>query len=439
MDEHPAHAAGRGRGGRGAGFNQTQKDSRKMNRKQLLLILVAGVVLGGIGLYMSLHKSASFERTGKVEAGKLLGDFPVNDVAQVSIRQGSNSVNLAKAETWTVRERADYPANTGEIIEFARRLWDLKAGQSQKVGESQLPRLDLLAPDKAGTNSGTLVELKDKDGKLIRSVLLGKKSMRGGGGDDPFGRGGWPNGRWIYLPERPGTAYLVSETFDQIEPRPEQWLNKDFIRVEKAKSIEATFPVETNSWKLTRETESGEWKLADAKPGEELDSGKAAGVAHPLSSPSFADVSPGNKLEGDGTNAPVIVKIGTFDDFTYTIRVGQKTNENYPLTVAVSAMIPKERTPGADEKAEDKEKLDKEFKERREKLVDKLKKEQRFADWTYLVQSWSVEPLLKERTQFMAEKKEAEKENEATPGAEGTPDEPMSEAPLQPLAPAADE
>jgi len=34
------------------------------------------------------------------------------------------------------------------------------------------------------------------------------------------------------------------------------WLNKDFIRIERQKSIEVDFPSITNSWKLTRESES---------------------------------------------------------------------------------------------------------------------------------------------------------------------------------------
>ena len=164
-----------------------------MNRKQLLIILVVGIVLGGIGLYLNKQKSASFERTEKISTGKLLGDFPVNDVAQITIRQYTNEVNLAKADAWSVKERGNYPANADEIIELARKLWDLRSAQSQKIGESQLGRIELLPPEKGGTNSGTLVELKGKDGKPIRSVLLGKKSMRGGGGDDAFGGGGWPN------------------------------------------------------------------------------------------------------------------------------------------------------------------------------------------------------------------------------------------------------
>jgi len=395
-----------------------------MNRKQLLIILVMGIVLGGISLYLNKQKSASFERTEKISTGKLLGDFPVNDVAQITIRQYTNEVNLAKADAWSVKERGNYPANAGEIIEFARKLWDLRSAQSQKIGDSQLGRMELLAPDKGGTNSATLVELKGKDGKPIRSVLLGKKSMRGGGGDDALGGGGWPNGRWVYLPDKRGTAYLVSETFNDIEPKPDHWLVKDFFKVEKIRSVAVAFPVATNSWKLSRETESGEWKLAEPKSGETLDSAKTSSYSYALSSPGFVDVWLNASPEQTGLDKPTVITLETFDDFKYAVNVGAKTNDNHALTVAVTATWPKERTPGKDEKPEDKEKLDKEFKDKQKKLEEKLAAEKKFEKWTYLVSGWTVDSLLKERSQLLMEKKEEAKKEEAKEKAESKPTEP---------------
>jgi len=400
-----------------------------MNRKQLILILLTGAVLGGIGLYLTRQKSESFVRTDKLATDKLLGDFPVNDIAHVTLRQHTNEVNLVKGEVWTVKERGDYAANSGDIIELARKLWDLRSAQSQKIGESQLGRMELLPPDKGGTNSATLVELKGKDGKAIRTVLLGKKSMRGGGGGDPMGGGGWPNGRWIYLPDKPGTAYLVSETFSEIEPKADRWLAKDFFKVEKIRAASVTFPVESNSWKLTRETETGEWKLADAKPEEKLDSAKSSSISYALSSPSFTDVLIGAAPEQTGLDKPTVIALETFDEFKYTLNVGSKTNDNYALTVSVTADLPKERTAGADEKPEDKERLDKEFKDKQQKLKEKLDQEKKIEKWTYLVSSWTVDSLLKERSHFMAEKKEEPKPDEAKPEGEKPTDAPVPEIP----------
>ena len=114
----------------------------------------------------------------------------------------------------------------------------------------------------------------------------------------------------------------------------------------------------------------------------------------------------------------------TFDDFKYAVNVGAKTNDNHALTVAVTATWPKERTPGKDEKPEDKEKLDKEFKDKQKKLEEKLAAEKKFEKWTYLVSGWTVDSLLKERSQLLVEKKEEAKKEEAKEKAESKPTEP---------------
>jgi len=103
------------------------------------------------------------------------------------------------------------------------------------------------------------------------------------------------------------------------------------------------------------------------------------------------------------------VKISTFDNFDYTITLGAKTNDDFLTTVAVAAQLAKERTPGKDEKPEERARLDKEFKDAQQKLADKLKQEQDYEHWTYSVPSWVVDPVMKSRGELLAEKKEEPK------------------------------
>jgi hypothetical protein len=104
----------------------------------------------------------------------------------------------------------------------------------------------------------------------------------------------------------------------------------------------------------------------------------------------------------------------TFEGLTYKVQIGNKTGEDsYHLKVAVQGNIDKQRKPGADEKAEDKEKLDKEFSEKVAKLEEKLKKEKEFESWTYLVSKWTIDPLLKERHELLAEKKDEKKDEKS--------------------------
>ena len=379
-----------------------------MNRKQLGILLVLAAVIVGAGVVLHRNRNASWEQQGDATAGtNLLGDFPINDITRIAIRHGTNEVNLVKKDDlWRVSERGDYPANFSQIGDFLIKARDLKIVQSEKVGASQLARLDL-ATTGQGTNIATVIEFKGANDKPIKTLFLGKPHLQKSTQTSPYGGGGsWPDGRYVKVGDSANVA-LISDPLDTVKPQPDTWLDKDFFHVEKPKSIEVRFPVATNSWKLTRESETGSWKLADAGPDEKLDTSKISGVSSPFSSPSFNDVLPGVKLDGSGKNAPTAVNISTFDGFNYTIHAGSKTNDDYLLTVAVNADLPKERVPGKDEKPADKAKLDKEFKDKQQKLENKLKQEQGYEKWTYLVPAWTVDPVLKERSQLLVEKKGA--------------------------------
>jgi hypothetical protein len=404
-----------------------------MKQKQLLILLLLVVALGVVGYVLRRNQQEAFLKGGSPAVGKkLFPELPINNVAQISIKQTTNELNLAKKDDiWRVRERNDYPANFPSIRDFLTKAEDIKIVQVEVIGPSLLSRFSL-APGQ-GSNSPTIVDLRDKDGKLIKSFSLGKKHMQKSNRPSPFGDmddGGTPDGRYVKLNDS-DTIALVSEPFSNIEPKSEQWLNKDFFKVEKIRSISAAFPVQTNSWKVSRETESGEWKLAAAKPGEQLDSGKTSGLNNALSSPDFSDVAVNAKPEQFGLDKPTVVVIDTFDNFTYTLKVGQKTNEIYPLTLTVSAQLAQARTPGKDEKPEDKDKLDKEFKEKQKKLEDKLADEKRYEKWIYLASNWPLEPVMKERSQLLVEKKEEPKKEESSSSSTNAP-------PLAPLVPPAE-
>ncbi len=390
-----------------------------MNRKQVILLIVVGAAIGVLGLVLYNKKQGPEESSGTQLGSKVIKNLPVNEVERISIRQGPSELNLNKKDdTWVVQERAGYPANFDTISDFVKKAADLKVGQAPQVGQSQLARLELVS-DKT-TNSATVVEFKDKSGKTLSTLMLGKKHMKESRGDSPFGGGGWPDGRYVMVGNDLKTVAIVTEPFSNIEPKPEEWLNKDFFKVENLKSISVTSQTASNNFTLTREKEGGDWKLVDAKKEESLDTGKTGVMNNALTSPSFTDVVT-NGVE-TGLDKPVAAKLETFDGFTYDVKVGKKVSDardDYYFKVAVSANIPKERTAGKDEKPEDKTKLDKEHADKVKKLEEKLKTEKAFEKWTYIVSKWTIDPLLKERKDLLAEKKEepkvAEKSNSPSP------------------------
>src|ERR1043166_4291931 len=113
-----------------------------MNRKQLILLIVLGVVLGGLGYWAYQKNQSSYEPSRPSEQGaKLLKGVPesaLRDVAQISIKQGSSEVNLAvQGDKWVVKERGGYPANFNTIKETGQKLFDLKVRSEEHTSELQ--------------------------------------------------------------------------------------------------------------------------------------------------------------------------------------------------------------------------------------------------------------------------------------------------------------
>ncbi|MDX1952263.1 MAG: DUF4340 domain-containing protein [Verrucomicrobiota bacterium] len=380
-----------------------------MNRKQLITLLLVGLVIGGIGYTTYQGRRNAFQTSDTQLGKKLIPDFPLNDVAHVRVVQAGGELNLVKqSDFWTVRERWNYPANYGEISELLRKVWELKPIQAVKVGPSQIGRLELNTPGTNQQNSGTLVEFKDKGSSTLKSLLLGKPYVRQSEQSSPMGGGDFPVGRYVMVPGGNSNVWLINDPLSNVETNPADWISKDFFKVEKLKSIAVNHAIETNSWRLFRETEGGELKLADTNANEQLDTGKASGAGFALSSPSFNDVAaPETKIETIGTNSPVSARLETFEGFVYQVKVVQSTNnENYLLSMNVEGTFPAERAPGSDEKPEDKERLDKEFSEKQKKLKEKLANEKKFTNWIYLVSKWTIDPVLKTRSDLLAVKKE---------------------------------
>jgi hypothetical protein len=104
-------------------------------------------------------------------------------------------------------------------------------------------------------------------------------------------------------------------------------------------------------------------------------------------------------------NKPAVAVAETFDDLTYTVKIAKRdTGEDYLVSVTVAGEPPKTRTPEKDEKADQKERRDKEFAETRKRLENRIAREQALSKWTYVVGKKDVEPLLKARADLVAKK-----------------------------------
>ena len=346
-----------------------------MNRKQFIVLLAVVAVIAAAGWVVYQRGNSSWQQANQAIGGKLLPNLQVNDVAQISIQSATNRVIVEKTNgLWRVRERAGYPADFSRVSGVLTKLADLKIVQDEEIGPSQLGRFDLLPPD-AAANGGTEVEIKDQSGKTLASVLLGKvHSNQQGGGE------GWPDGRYVKTGSGQQVA-LISDPLDNIQPKPEDWLDKTFFRIQNPRMIEVTFPAATNSWELTRSSATNNWELADAKPGEKLDSTKIESVTSPFDSPAFDDVRAGAGAPGAADS----VNVETFAGVNYAAKIWPAKDDNYLMTVSVSA--PGESAKGGKPEAD----------------AGALAQGKQLANWTYEVPGYTVEPLLKTRAQLLVE------------------------------------
>ena len=372
-----------------------------MNRKQFLWLVLTVIIMCGAGFALFWQDINAYRDSGAKIGAQLLPPMKVGDVAKLRLQDATGEVTLAvKDKVWRVEQRGGYQADFAEISGLILKLLDLKVVQSEVVGASLHGRLNLLAPGKSKEGTGTLVELSDAAGKVLVSMVLGKVSLK----KDPMNplpnaKDGVPAGRHILVAGKGDNVFVGSDPRAKAVARPGAWLTKDFFKIDRIKTLQLAADGGVNpsasSWKITRDEEWGQWKFATG--GGQLHPSAAVTVNNAWSGLAFTDVVLDDKT---GTDKAVTFTAQTFDDLTYTVKLGPHTNGDYVLRYTVAGTPPKTRKPEQKEKAEDTARLDKEFAENRQRLEARVMLEQARSQWAYVVPGKQVAPLLLKREQL---------------------------------------
>lgn len=362
--------------------------------------------VGSAGFILLEHHKESWTLREARVGDKILADFPYNEVASIHIK-GESDLNIVREDgVWRVRERENHPANYQQVKDLLLRIKNVKVLQSESVGPSQLGRVDLDQPgEKDG--GGILLEFKNEQGRVLDSLLVGKMHLRKQEASVPFGLHGLFDGRYVLLPKDPQNVLLVSDELSTVAPEPAAWLSRDFFKVQNVQFLSLTSTNPANSWSLWRKGESWPWTLLDLRPndGEVLDTNIAYQTGETLGFFNFVDVIASNAPAAIGPNKPMVVTIGTFDNFTYTLKFGAKRPDgNYPMLVSVNAKIPSKRVPKENEDLNEAKELDRDFRDETRRRRERLEKERALAEWVYLVEPSSVEPLTRDRAEILAKK-----------------------------------
>lgn len=380
-----------------------------MTGKQFVLILVAVAVLVAGGWGALKWQRAGYEVADSRVGQKLLAGFKVDDVAQVDILETGGTVTLVRTERgWTVKERGGYPADVDAIRDLLLKLEALKVIQAEGVTDALRPRMQLAVPGGSAKpeETGTVLELKARDGKPLAQLVLGRKTrkqanMPGLPADSI------PSGRYVLVASDPERVLVVSEPFAGVAAKPQQWLARDYLKVERVKSLAVLGPDGKERWSVSRPDEASGWKWS--APGK-LDGGKVQDAASALYAMQIADAVTGVSDADAGLDKSTVARAQTFDGWTYELRIGKAAPEDrYYAKASVTGAVPEKREARADEKAEDKDKADKAFGERQAAMKAKLEREQSLGAFTVLLPKSTVEPLLRERSALVAVEKKDEK------------------------------
>jgi hypothetical protein len=392
-------------------------------KKILTLVIVLGALLG-VAWFKSNERNSRLNRsTGTTKHRKLLiEDFDINGIKKLHLKEDKKETTIeVKGDQWVVAERGGYPANKEKLQEqlMSLRFEEIKA--ARRVGKDSWGKIGVNSPgDATAYGVGTLVELHDESGAVKHSMVLGGKvTSSGGSADNPmsmFG-GGAPGNRFIRLMNEE-SIYEVSNAYDGLNNDPAAWLLKDFVNVEKLKSVEVTHAKPEDSWKASKKAESdADFALEAPKAGEELDTGKAT-LASFLNAPSFDDVQPKDKA-AELLKDAVKVTLTTFDGFTYTVQAAKKAvdgSDKYFMTITTTAKLADKRDPVKDEKEEDKKKNDEAFAATKKSLEEKLAKEKACDGWVYQVTEYTINTAFKKRSEII---KTADAKPAGQPGIPG--------------------
>lgn len=187
-----------------------------MSRQRFAWLLVAAVVALSAALFWSARRNAS--STTEV-GGALLPKLAEhgNDITGISVRRGGSTPNVTirnRGGTWTVEQRADYPADVSKVRKLMVSLTDAKIIEQKTSDPAKFPVIGVEDPS-AATAAGTEISWTAKDGS--HSVIIGKSA-----GEGNFARRGGEN-----------VSYIVEPSIS-VETEPKYWIDPQVIDIPTA-------------------------------------------------------------------------------------------------------------------------------------------------------------------------------------------------------------
>jgi hypothetical protein len=201
----------------------------------------------------------------------------LGDVVSVSlVRRGLRLDFVREGKGWLVVEKGDYPAAAGRLRRIALELADLTLVE-RKTREQRL--YSRLAVEDPGQGKSALVTLKDKSGKALAALIVGKESTdRLGAGQDG-----------VYV-RRPGHAqsWLAAGSLD-LSGDTASWLERSILDIPAARIARITLAQpDGRTLVIGRSAPNDKFAVAEAPAGAKP--GNDAAVSEPAAAFAALDL-----------------------------------------------------------------------------------------------------------------------------------------------------
>jgi|GEM_PF-335272 len=347
-----------------------------MKSRTVDLLAAVAVILAVVTA--AVHTVSDEPEPGAFQPGMYLAQgLDPERIGTIEIQRGASTVTLERTEDgFAVAERNGYPASIERVNRLIQGLSDLQAVEKVTENPDNYGELGV----EAGAAEGVSVRFLDREtGEPFFGLVKGGMRQTGAGGSYVRRTVG----------ERTRTVYGV-EDWLRIDSSPAEWLQKDFIDLDRADLQKVTVLVGPDPYVIERDDE-GEVVLRTLPEGKRAKGDAYKQVFGALVNLGFQDVAPADEFEG------------VFDD-TYTAEL--KSGLTYVLELAMHEgkdyVRARAEPPSADRVQASKQITRTESEEKlEEKEAVLLAVEQaeafnrRHGDWVYQISTWKQDNLNK--------------------------------------------
>ncbi len=292
------------------------------------LLWLGAITLLAVSAAAFTLSSEALRGVPRFQQKALLPDFEgeIDKAAEIAMKNadGETIVRRGDDSRWTMPAVGNYPARTESVRKLLFGLSALKAVELRTARKDWHAALDLGAPEEGG--KATAIRVKDKSGKLLAGLLIGKTNPGGG-----------LEGRDAYYARRIGEdqTYVVEGNLP-LEALARDWLEPTIVDIARERIQRVTLGgPQGPSYTISRATADSENFTLDNLPsGRTMSSETAAnGIGAALADLTLEGARPRKDIDFS-TAAQAIYE--TFDGLTLTLRT-VKQGENVWLALDATA------------------------------------------------------------------------------------------------------